>query len=358
LVKVFISDSSLTKRSESREAYTFIDDQVNTYKTQLQQAEDKLKEFKSHTIGGSEDSASSRFSQLRTSLAGLNLDLQVALARRDELRQQISRENQYVNRQYKADIYRDQMAKAQTQLDTLRLSYEDTYPDIVSLKQQIEDMRRAITQAESEPASNNNGSSGSANPVYAKLRGDLADAEVNVRTLQLRVESARRQLDDEHSNSKQIAENQAQLAELTRDYNVTKQMYESMLERKEKARLSMVLDIEGQGMNYKIKEPSVYPTHPVGLHFLHFFLAAPLLGVLVPLGLLIAYIQLDPRIRFVDRLQETLPPSMQVLGVVPHLATSFERTLIRSQWTHIAVFVVVVILVYVAVAAIRLTGVV
>ena len=34
------------KRQESREAYTFIDNQVNTYREQLQTAEDKLKNFK------------------------------------------------------------------------------------------------------------------------------------------------------------------------------------------------------------------------------------------------------------------------------------------------------------------------
>jgi polysaccharide chain length determinant protein (PEP-CTERM system associated) len=363
IVKVFIADSSRTKRAESREAFTFIDEQVKTYKTQLQQAEERLKNFKSNNIGGSEDRASSRISELRSSLETLSLDLQVARARRNELQQQISHESQYINQRYKSDVYRDRLAQAQSRLETLRLSYEDTYPDIVSLKQQIQDLQRAITETENEPtggsgSGNNNNTGSNANPVYQKLRGDLADAEVSVRTLELRVASTSKLLNEEHSNSKQIAENQAQIAELTRDYNVTKQMYESMLERKEKARLSMALDVEGQGVNYKIKEPPVYPTHPVGLRFLHFYVAAPLLGLLVPLGLLVAYIQLDPRIRFVDRLQQCLPASAPVLGVVPHLVTSFERTVVKSQWTNIAIFAFAIMLVYAAVAVIRLIGVV
>jgi polysaccharide chain length determinant protein (PEP-CTERM system associated) len=358
VVKVFIAETSRSKREESREAFTFIDEQVKTYKTQLQQAEEKLKNFKSGNVGGSEDRASSRISDLRTSLESLSLDLQEARTRRDELRQQISREGQYINRQYKADVYRERLAQAQSKLETLRLSYEDTYPDIVSLKQQIQDLQRAITDAENDPSSASASSGGAANPVYEKLRGDLADAEVTVRTLQMRVTSTEKLLSEEFSNSKQLAENQALLAELTRDYDVTKEMYEGMLERKEKARLSMALDVEGQGVNYKIKEPPTYPTHPVGLRFLHFFLAAPVLGLLAPLGLLIAYIQFDPRIRFVERLQGALPASVPVLGVVPHIATSFERMVIKNQWTNIGIFALVVMLLYAAVAVVRLSGVV
>lgn len=221
IVNAFVSDSAQSKREESRDAFVFIDNQVKTYKSQLQEAEDKLKTFRSDNPGSSDDSTSRRISDLRSSLETLSIDLQTARTRRDGLAQQLSHENQSIGRQYKSDVYREALAKAQSQLDTLRLSYKETYPDIVALKQQIEDLSKAMTNAQSDPASNA-GQYSSINPVYQKIKSDLAEAEVAVRTLEMRVESTRKLITEEHGQSKENAEFQAKLAELTRDYNVTK----------------------------------------------------------------------------------------------------------------------------------------
>ena len=357
ITNVFIRDSARSKREESGEAYTFIDNQVKTYKEQLQAAEDKLKDFKSANPGSNEDAISHRLSDQRTSIESLTLDLQVARARRDELRQQISHESQSISQNYKADVYRNALAQAQSKLDTLRLSYQETYPDIISLKQQIEDLRRSITDAEKEP-SNTSDRGSSTNPVYQKIKSDLSEAEVNVKTLELKLESSKRMLENGLSNSKQSAEYQAQFAELTRDYTVTKKIYEDLLDRKEKARMSVALDVQGQGLNYRIQEPPTYPSTPIGLRFVHFYLAAPVLGLLLPIGLLVAYIQLDPRVRFIDRVQLVLPQSVQVITVVPHMSTSMAKRMARAEWNYLAIFVAVVLAAYVIVAIVRLSGVV
>jgi polysaccharide chain length determinant protein (PEP-CTERM system associated) len=356
VVNAFVRDSAQSKRQESREAFLFIDNQVKTYKSQLQEAEDRLKTFRSDNPGGNDESTSRRISDLRSSVESLNIELQTARTRRDGLAQQLSHENQSIARQYKSDVYRDALAKAQSQLDTLRLSYQETYPDIVALKQQIEDLKQAIERANSEPVSDTAQYTAS-NPVYQKLKSDLAEAEVAVHTLEMRVESTRKLIGEEHGQSKENAEFQAKLAELTRDYNVTKSIYEDMLERREKARLSMALDVQGQGVTYKIKEPPVYPRRPVGLRFMHFFLAAPLLGILAPIGLIVAYIQLDPHIRFSERLRDSLPEAVPVLSVLPHYETSFERNVGRGQWMHVMIVGIIVLVIYIAAGIARLSGV-
>lgn len=358
VTNVFIRDTARSKREESSEAFKFINNQATTYKEQLQAAEDRLKDFKTENPGSSEDLSVRRMGELRTSSENLTLELQVARARRDELRKQISHERQFIAQSYKADVYRTAMSQAQSKLDTLRLSYQETYPDIVALKQQIEDLRRSITQSESAPQSSEQDGSSSANPVYQKLKTELSDAEVNVKTLELKLSSAQRMLSSETENTKENAEYQAQLAELTRDYTVTKSIYEDLLARKEKARMSVALDVQGQGLNYRIKEPANYPTAPVGLRFVHFFLAAPIVGALLPLVLIIAYIQLDPRLRFVERVHTALPASVSLLITVPHMTTQLERRANRADWGYLAVFIGLILLAYIIVAVIRLSGVV
>jgi polysaccharide chain length determinant protein (PEP-CTERM system associated) len=350
---VFIRDNARSKREESGQAYSFIDAQVKTYKDQLQAAEERLKDFKSTNLGSSEAAISNRLTELRSRIESLALDLRIARAKRDELRSQMTRENQFISQTYKADVYRSTMASAQARLDTLRLSYQENYPDIVALKQQIEDLRQSAQRSESEPATSDQNSM--ANPVYQKLRSDVSEADVAAKTLELQLESARHMLESESANSKQSAEYQAQLAELTRDYNVTKQMYEDLLERKERARMSVALDVQGQGLNFRIQAPPEYPDGPVGLHFVHFYLAAPIVGVLVPIALLIAYILLDPRIRFIGLLRENLPSSVQLVTVVPHMSTSMAKRMTRAEWNYLAIFTAVVLAAYVVVAVARLT---
>jgi hypothetical protein len=137
--------------------------------------------------------------------------------------------------------------------------------------------------------------------------------------------------EEEFSRAQRIAASQAALSELTRDYNVTRDVYEEMLQRKESARLSMTLDIEGQGVSYKIQEPAAFPLSPTGLRYIHFAILGPILGMLAPIGLLVMYIMLDPRLRSAHALHEQMPAGVALLGVIPHYHTPLGERLVRKD---------------------------
>lgn len=354
--ELFIKDASESKRSESREAFLFIDKQVKSYKAQLQKAEDRLKEFKSGNLDGTEASVSGRIVQLRSQIEEMELNLEDANTRVKSLESQLAQESRYVARKYRSDVYRERLADAQTRLANLRLSYKETYPDVVALKLQIEDLKKAIQDAgETDYASGTTEEEGGVNPLYEQLRSELSSAKVNIDTINRRLRSTRGLLEEEYERLKRIAAKEAQLAELTRDYNVTKGIYEEMLDRKEKARLSMTLDIEGQGVTYKIQEPAVFPLNPTGIRFLHFVIAAPFIGILLPIGLLVAYVFVDPRIRFVEQLEADV--NVPVLGVVPRVHTKLSRRVMRSDIVLLALFLIVVFATYVGAVALRVKGV-
>lgn len=356
LTNVFISDASQTKQAESLEAYSFIDRQATELKTKLQVAEERLKDFRAEHTDGTEGSVGAHINALRKSIEDMALELQVARARRDELRSQVGLEGRRLSQNYRAEVYRQRLTEAQGRLDELRLSYQDTYPDIVGLKEQIEEMKRAIAEAESDTSSAIDSDSVAANPVYQQLRTALSDAEVGIRTIELRLASTRRSLAEAEGKSVRVTELQAQLAELNRDYDVTRGLYEDLLTRRERARISMALDEEGQGVNYKVATAPRLPKVPDGIRFVHIFSAAPFLGLLLPLGALIAYIVLDPRVRFLNKLEEILPPQVPVLALIPHVSSPHQRRIQRVEWMQIGIFFIVVLVGYLAVAMASLTG--
>jgi uncharacterized protein involved in exopolysaccharide biosynthesis len=191
-------------------------------------------------------------------------------------------------------------------LEQLLLSYQESYPDIISLRAQIADLDTSIEKMQSSGAVFGN-SDKVQNPLYEELRKQLADSDVNLRTQKRRMQSLLSLQEQEYARQQRIAANQAQLSELTRDYNVTKKVYEEMLQRKEAARLSMTLDIEGQGVSYRIQEPASFPLKPSGITFIHFVILGPIVGLILSLGLLVAYVLFDPHFRSARTLQHQLP---------------------------------------------------
>ncbi|MDX1693646.1 MAG: lipopolysaccharide biosynthesis protein [Ketobacteraceae bacterium] len=355
--ELFIKDVSESKRNESREAFLFIDKQVKSYKEQLQQAESRLQAFKSGNIDGTEADVSRRITSLRAQIEEMELNLEDQSTKVVSLEKQLAQESRFIARQYRADVYRERLAEAQSRLATLRLSYKETYPDVVALKHQIEDLKKAIQEANETDfgSSSNDAVDSNINPLYEELRLALSEARVATDTIKRRLRLTRGLLEEEYERLKRIAEQEAQLAELTRDYTVTREIYEEMLDRKEKARLSMTLDIEGQGVNYKIQEPATFPLNPSGFRFLHFVLLAPFLGVMVPIGLLGAYVYLDPRIRFVSKIEENV--DVPILGVVPHVHTKLSRRIMRGDIILLALFLTLVFGAYVGVVVLRVKGV-
>ena len=85
----------------------------------------------------------------------------------------------------------------------------------------------------------------------------------------------------------------------------------------------MTLDLAGKGVTYKVLEPAIFPILPTGLRFLHFAIAGPLVGIIIPLGLLIALVFFDGKIRFSDQLEDLYPGI--VLAVIPESDIKYQN---------------------------------
>jgi polysaccharide chain length determinant protein (PEP-CTERM system associated) len=349
IVNVFIEDTAKRKRDESVGAYNFIDAQVQMYKRQLEAAEEKLKEFKSKNTDGSEDAVSSRIAQLRQELETLKISIEETQSRINSTQQQLNTEGQYLKAKGQIDEMKQRRQALNVQLEQMLLSYQENYPDVVSLRTQINELDTAISKIQVTGDVFGN-SDKVENPLYEELRKQLADAEVNLRTQKRRMQSLLALQEEEFARQQRIAASQAELSELTRDYDVTQKVYEEMLQRKETARVSMTLDIEGQGVSYRIQEPASFPLKPSGLHFVHFAIAGPFIGLLAPIGLLLLFVMVDPHLRSARVLQKQLPSDIELIGMIPHYKSPIGERLLKKDMVLIFLIAAIGIGCYVAVA--------
>src|SRR3989344_1710862 len=344
--ELFIAESLGAKAAESQAAFDFIDKQTEEYHDKLVKAEEQLKEFRSANLDarpGTDADISSRLNTLQTKIEQSSQDLKEAEVKKFSLEKQLSGEAEVATTLSREGQFRSRIAELQSRLETLRLSYHDSYPDVIQVKHQIEDLNQAIVEERQRRESAK--ASGKMvidegvinNPMYQQLKQELSQTRVNIEMLTARIGEAKRQLQQELERGRRVHGGEATLAELTRDYQVNRDIYQDLLRRRENARVSMNLDKEKQGLTIKIQEPATLPRQPSGLRFLHFVVSGLMLGIALPLGLLYAKLRLDPRIRMEAVITDKR--KLPLLAVVPHLWSPAETQAVRREvgWLSLAV---------------------
>ena len=315
ITNLFIQESADQKRTESKSAYTFIDEQVKSYKNQLVEAENKLKAFEAANTDGDESQVNASIGRLEALIDETAIELESQEVKIAALEEQLSSESRFASSDFTVQVYRERLAELESKLDTMMLQYRENHPDVVDLRFRIQDLKRTIVEVENKGASEELTGERQLNPIYEELSNQLAKTKVDLQTAKHRLAANQNRLQEQYERRRRIAANQAELSELTRDYSVTKNIYEDLLERKERARISMTLDLTGQGVTYKVLEPAVFPATPSGIRFVHFASAGPVLGFILPLGVIAALVFFDPRVRFPEQLEERYPGI--VLAVLP-----------------------------------------
>lgn len=332
LADFFIAESLADKARESEAAFEFIDNQAQAYKEKLLQSEDELEQFRAENEEarpGIVNEIGQRNAALATQLDQISQELNEARIRRASLERQLSGEAEMATNFSRAEQYNTRIAELQSQLDTLRLSYHETYPDIVHLKAQIADLRGAIAKEAGRQGENGRGRSGVivdervlANPVYQELQRTLYQTNTLIQTLVSRHENTKQALGEQIALGKRVQEFEARLAELTRDYEVNQEVYADLTRRRESARVSMNLDQAQKGLTMRVDEPPYMPHRPSGLQFIHFAIGGPILGLLLSIGIVVVVRKLDPRVRSEERIAEEL--GLPVLGVLPRMLVPVE----------------------------------
>ncbi|MDR0775272.1 MAG: chain length-determining protein [Azonexus sp.] len=336
LVSIFIESSLGSKRQDSDSARKFIEDQIRNYENKLQEAENRLKEFKLRNIDlqiGEGKTSVDHLSELTTVLSTSRLALREAQNARDSLRRQIVGEEPMLLPESPAadsGISLPEIdGRIDTQkrnLDTLLQRYTEQHPDVIGIRRLIKDLeeqKQEELQARKKFAASNPGASISNNPVYQQLKVSLAEAEANVASLQARVA----EYEDRYQRMTELMRTQPQLeaefAQLNRDYAIHKKNYEQLVARREMTELSGDLEAAGSVADFRLIDPPRASQQPVAPNRMLLFPLGLLLGLAS--GLFAAFVASQVRPVFFDgnSLRETT--GLPLLGTVTLIRNDARR---------------------------------
>ncbi len=330
LLNDFVEGSLTDKSRGSRQTEQFLTQQIADYGRRLTTTEQQLADFKRRHIGLVPGEQGDAFTQLQTDnsqLMQLKGSLYVAERKRDALAEEMRSGQQFTAGGAPtaggtplggaALDTEQQIAVDQQRLDQMLLQYTDQYPDVIALKRTIQELK---ARQKTEMVAAQKGDVGAAsalgltaNPVFQRLEEQYDAQRIEVASIQQQISNLQQQIGVLKGRIGAAPQVQAEYAQLTRNYQVTKQQYDALLARLDSTRLGQQAASTGLVDFQVIDPPSarftpVSPKRPrliVGMFFLA--LAA---------GIGVAYLLHMLRPVFVSARQLAEVTGLTVLGAV------------------------------------------
>jgi polysaccharide chain length determinant protein (PEP-CTERM system associated) len=278
LLDTFMEDSLGLKRSDAGVAERFLRQQLGDYERRLVEAEARLAEFKKTNVGmmpGTQGDYYQRLDQSMAHLAELRARYQQVVGRRNELARQIQGEEPTfgLTAPVGSAPIDSQIASYQGRIDQLLLQYTEKHPEIVALRDTIARLEEEKKQGAKVSDTVAPPASGSEdilmrnldmNPVYQSMKIALSQADAELAEVRGQIGAQEQAIGGLRERMDAIPQVEAELAKLTRDYQVTKAQYDQLLQRLESARISEQADQSTEDVKFRVIEPPVVPITPSG----------------------------------------------------------------------------------------------
>jgi protein tyrosine kinase modulator len=276
LLNEFMDDVVRGRQDSSDETIEFLRSEISTYEEQLGDRERSLADFKQQNVGLLPGDGGGYFDRMQIELDELGMleaQLENAQSRRAALQAQLRGANPFV-----ADDDDEsptsltgprtgldgRILELETQLDELLLRFTEKHPDVVSTKEQIAQLnKRRDEQVEMmRNAGGNDTAMLASNPVYQQLSISLNEVDVEIAGLQSQLGRDRRKIADLSNKVDVIPAIEAQLTELTRDYDQVKTTYDELRALLEQEVIASRKQ-EAAVVNFRLIDPPYVGTEPV-----------------------------------------------------------------------------------------------
>ncbi len=329
LATSFIEWNLKARQQQALVTTQFLSSELEQAQKSLEEQEAALQTFRMQHAGATPDQLGAN---LQT-LSRLQADVQSntdAISRLDEERIMISQQQSADPHDSTPQGERGRLTQERNRLEeelqTLRRQFTDTYPDVVSAKLQLENVRaRLSTLPVPFP------DSGAGYDSATKLRIDMINKDIDRHKEQIL--AAQRQIAGYQAKVQSVPVLETQLAELTRNYETSRQNYQSLLDKRLSAGMSEDLERRQQAERFTVLDEAKTPEKPYQPKRLPFMAGAVSISLVLSIGITIALTLHNGAVRSEADLIGMLTSKAKIIATIPPITSRAD--LRRARWVTV-----------------------
>ncbi len=243
------------------------------------------------------------------------------------------------------DVLVTQWAALKADLEAARSKYKEAHPDVVALKRKVEKLeprakelmakREAEIEARKKAVRSTAGAEGTSGPARPALdpmserllmqyREQYNAAVLETKRLREEEQKLKQQINYYQKRIEDTPKREQEMMLLTRDYDLLKTNYQSLLDKRMQSQVAENLERRQQGEQFKILDPARVPEKPIKPDFKKVLLIGTFLGLASGLGLAFVRSSMDKSFYTVREAEDYL--NIPVIAEIADL--NFERTLL------------------------------
>jgi polysaccharide chain length determinant protein (PEP-CTERM system associated) len=350
LLNTLIENTLKSGRSDTVMAEEFLDEQIREYEKRLAEGEARMAEFKKKNVGFMPDEKGGYFASLRRAQEDIDATksaLRQAQQRYSELRKQLSGESPTLGSSSYARSSAAKLRSYREQLADLLTQFTEEHPDVQAMRSRIADLQSSGVDPSDGLAQPGDEATSEYNPVYQELKVQESQARIEVSTLQITLAERQQKLKELQQSIDIIPQVEADLAKLNRDYEITKERYLSLVERRESARMAQKVEQSNNDVVFRVVDAPVVPLLPSGPNRPLLLAGALVVALGAGLGSSVLMFLLYPT--FVDYKQLKKTIDLPVLGAIS-LQMGPEQT--RQRRLHLTTYLMALLLMFSAFGAV------
>jgi len=352
LSTLFIEENIRDRENVASDTSGFLDSQLEDAKRQLIEHEKKLEEYRLRYGNELPTQATTNLQAMQNAQAQL-LAINDATDRARERRLLLERQLDDLDSEPVTDTTtgsgpastEQQLANAREQLQTLLGRMKANHPDVKAMQRTIRDLEAKAAAEAAEPPPPPKAAAGrpkAADLARQQRRRDLTeqiqDIDRQLAARQKQEAKLRGVIDRYEANLDAMPKRESDLVELTRDYTTLQTTYQSLLQKRQDAKIAANLERRNIGPQFKVLDPAKVPERPFSPNRLLIDLG----GAAGGLALAALFIALgeyrDSTFKHEEEVERLL--NLRVFALVPEMGTPSGRRARRIVAVGIAAAVV------------------
>ncbi len=338
LVRTYVNENVTAKREEAYGASRFLKEQVAFFKGKLDKAEDAIIKFRQDQgiyVAIDERSLINEIKEYGNEIGKIKIRRKELIAKRKSIKKQIKGEEPYsvavINNMEGSNNLL--IASLQNRLNQLLVSYTENYPEVVKLRAEIEALKKQRSIQPAEKGTMNGMNSGDSaistiNPIYQDLKQELNKIESEINALDAKEKMLGVMIKQKKKELRYVPEGKKKLADLEKERDSYKNIYEQLLMRLGQSEVSKQMEIADKATTFRIVEPATLPTIPVSPNRKALILAGIFFGFAGGFGVVFLRDSIDSSVKEVQTVKNI---GLEVLAVIPRIFNEAERKKERKR---------------------------